>query len=345
MIGAAVVAATLAVGGCGASDGASSSSDRGGGKAAAPEAAKQPGAQPGADAAKPGAGSGSGADAAKPGAPSAPKAPQQKAPAAKVHVIRTAELHMEVKSTIQTLTEARAMAETAGGYVGNESTERDNGNHIYSRIALRVPQDKFSSTLAELERKPGKILARKADAKDVTGQVVDLASRIKSQRVSVARVQEFMDRASKLSDVVTLEAELSNRQAELESLLAQENALADQTSMSTITLVLTETPPKKKPEQPKKEDEEPGFLDALGGGWDAFLTTVRWIAVVVGAVAPFAAALALLWLLWRKALAPRFPRRVQRGHAPAFPSYPAAPVAPAPHPAPAPAEGESPDEK
>ncbi|MFB9518957.1 DUF4349 domain-containing protein [Streptomyces cremeus] len=308
MIGAAVVAAALALGGCGAGD-EGGRSDHGNDKAAAPEAAAK----------QPGTGAGAGADAAKPGAPSAAR---PTAPAARAHVIRTAELHMEVKSTVRTLTEARATAETAGGYVGNESTERDDGDHIYSRIALRVPQDRFSETLAALEKKPGKILARKVDAKDVTGQVVDLASRIKSQRVSVARVQEFMDRATKLSNVVTLEAELSNRQAELESLLARQNTLADQTGMSTITLVLTETPPKKSAEE--AEEDGPGFLDALGGGWDAFLTTVRWIAVVAGAVAPFAAALALLWLLWRKVLAPRVPRRAV-GSGPSAPGEGGAP--------------------
>ncbi|RST19959.1 DUF4349 domain-containing protein, partial [Streptomyces sp. WAC04770] len=37
-----------------------------------------------------------------------------------------------------------------------------------------------------------------------------------------ARVRELMDKAEKLSDVVTLEGELSSRQADLESLLAQQ---------------------------------------------------------------------------------------------------------------------------
>ena len=60
-------------------------------------------------------------------------------------------------------------------------------------------------------------LDRTAKAEDVTDQVVDVDSRIKSQRASVARVRELMDRATKLSDVVELEGELSNREADLEA--------------------------------------------------------------------------------------------------------------------------------
>lgn len=329
-IGVAVVAATLAVGGCGA--GGDSGSDKAAdGAAAAPRNPAERG--PGV-----GTGAGGGApDQAKPGAGGSGAA-RAKAPAtAQLHVIRTAELHLEVSDATAALARARTTAESVGGLVGNESTERTASGHVYSRIALRVPQDRYSETLTALERSGGKLLSRKAEAKDVTGQVVDVTSRIKSQRVSVARVQEFMDRATKLTDVVSLEAELSSRQAELESLLAQQAALKDSTALATITLVISEPTPKKKP-APPRQDDEPGFLDALGGGWDAFLTTLRWIAMAVGAVAPFAATIALLYLLWRKAAAPHLARRTQPRRispepestpsGPSTPSTPSSPSAP-----------------
>ncbi|MEK8145412.1 DUF4349 domain-containing protein [Streptomyces sp. M10(2022)] len=113
-----------------------------------------------------------------------------------------------------------------------------------------------------------------------------------------------MDRAGKLTDVVTLEGELSSRQAALESLLAQQASLKDRTSLATVTLELSE------PYAPSKEsgDDDPGFVDALGGGWDAFVTMLRWVAMAFGATAPFLAAAAVLLLLWR-VLRGRLPRR------------------------------------
>lgn len=116
----------------------------------------------------------------------------------------------------------------------------------------------------------------------------------------MVRIRELMDQATRLSDVVTLEGELSTRQADLEALLARQASLKDRTSLATITLTLSETEVKQS-----AEDDDPGFLDALAGGWDAFVTMLRWLAVAIGAALPFAALAALLALLWLKAVRPR----------------------------------------
>jgi hypothetical protein len=230
------------------------------------------------------------------------KAPAKQAPA-QAHVIRTAALEVEVENATKALAAARTTALNAGGHVENETTERIDETHVTSHVVIRVPQEQYDSVLTELAG-AGKLLARKANAKDVTDQVVDVESRIATQRASVARVRELMDRATKLADVVTLEGELSSRQADLESLLAQQSALKDRTSMATITLTLSEQ------ERPKADkDDDPGFLDALGGGWDALTATLRWSAVVIGAVAPFAAVAVVLYAVWRWLVRPRLPRR------------------------------------
>ncbi|MEV0026704.1 DUF4349 domain-containing protein [Streptomyces atroolivaceus] len=282
---AGVLVALLATGACGASDsggqGLRSASDD---KAAAPAAA------------------GAGADAAGKSADGASTAPKPGSAVA-VHVIRTATLSIEVRSVPKAVAAARGAAEDAGGLVAEETTERVDDTHDMSHLVLRVPQARYDEVLRELAGS-GKLLSRTSNAKDVTGQVVDVESRIATQRASVARVRDLMDKAEKLTDVVTLEGELSSRQSDLESLLAQQASLADRTSLATVTLELSE--PDEDGKDP--EDEHTGFLDALAGGWDAFVTMLRWIAVAIGATAPFLAAAAVLLLLWRL-LRGRLPRR------------------------------------
>jgi hypothetical protein len=217
------------------------------------------------------------------------------------HIIRTASLTVQVDSVPKALDAARADAEGAGGYVGNETTTRDEDGRERTRVVLRVPVERYDGVLAGLEG-AGKLLERSAKAEDVTDQVVDVESRIKSQRASVARVRALMDQATKLSDVVTLEGELSSRQAELEALLARQASLKDRTTLATITLSLTETPVRES-----EREDDPGFLDALAGGWHAFVTMLRWLAVALGAVLPFAAVAALLVLLWLRVMRPRRP--------------------------------------
>ncbi|MEU0523654.1 DUF4349 domain-containing protein [Streptomyces niveus] len=212
---------------------------------------------------------------------------------AKTHVIRTATLSVEVKSVTKALAEARTVALDAGGVVEDETTERVDDTHVASNLVLRVPEAEYDAVLGELAG-TGKLLARSANAKDVTEQVVDVNSRIATQRASVNRVRKLMDQAEDITDVVALESQLNTRQAELESLLAKQASLADRTTMATITLDLSERPKEEK----DSGDEDPGFLDALGGGWDALVTVLRWIVVVVAAILPFVAALAVLLGLW-----------------------------------------------
>ncbi|WP_329234260.1 MULTISPECIES: DUF4349 domain-containing protein [unclassified Streptomyces] len=301
---AGLLVTLLATGACGASSGGD---DQGLNSAADQKAAAPAGVGAGAkDAEKSGAGTSS---TPKPGS------------AVAVHVIRTATLGIEVKSVPKAVAAARATTEGAGGLVAEENTERVDDTHEVSHLVLRVPQDAYAEVLRDLAG-TGKLLSRTSNAKDVTGQVVDVESRIATQRASVTRVRDLMDKAEKLTDVVTLEGELSSRQADLESLLAQQKSLKDRTTLATVTLELNE--PEAEANDP--QDEDTGFLDALSGGWDAFVTVLRWITVAIGATAPFLAAAAVLVLLWRL-LRGRLPRR--RTTAPGKATEPAeAPPAP-----------------
>ncbi|GGP54995.1 hypothetical protein GCM10010278_34780 [Streptomyces melanogenes] len=285
-MGAVLLAASLALAGCsaGRSDDAKSASkaDKG---AAAPQ------------------GGAAGDAASRPGDAGARKPPAKPALPPASHVIRTAELTLDVPDVAKALAAARAAADEAGGYVGDETTERDERGHVVSHVVLRVPEAKYDSVLARLSG-TGKLLGRKAKAQDVTDQVVDVESRITTQRSSVARVRELMDRAGQLSDVVTLEGELSRRQADLDALLAQQASLKDRTSLATITLGLTASVPAKE-----SDDGGPGVLDAVTGGWHAFATAVRWLVMALGAAAPFAGALAAVYAVWWWGVRPRLPRR------------------------------------
>ncbi|WP_097867696.1 DUF4349 domain-containing protein [Streptomyces sp. rh34] len=298
---AGVLGLLLAVGGCGATGDASDSGAKAADGQNAPEGRADERAGAGAaDADGAASSDGKQADGKPSGSKAAPKPG-----AAATHVIRTAALSVEVRSVPKAVAAARAAAEGAGGLVATERTERLDDTYETSHLVVRVPQDRFQEVLRELAGS-GKLLSRTSNAKDVTDQVVDVDSRIATQRASVARVRELMDRAERISDVVALEGELSSRQSDLESLLAQQSSLKDRTSLATITLDLT---PPDAPDDDGRE-EETGFLDALGGGWDAFVTMLRWIAVAFGAAFPFLVTGALALLVWRVLRARRAAREV-----------------------------------
>ncbi|MFJ4318544.1 DUF4349 domain-containing protein [Streptomyces lavendulae] len=311
------LAGVLTLTGCGAA-GSGGSAD----KAAVAPAARNEGA--------PGAGAAAGQ---VPAAGTDAKGAAQPPAAVRPNVIRTGTLSIETAEPQKVLTAARTAADGAGGYVGNESTQRAADGRLTSTLTLRVPGERFDAVIGALEGS-GKLLGRKVEAQDVTQKVADVDSRVASQRASVARVREMMDKASALSDVVMLESELSRRQSDLESLIAQQTALKDQTSLGTITVSVSE--PAEVETEPR-EKEAPSFGDALGGGWSVFVTVVRYLALAVAVVLPFAvtAALALFGFRLYRRLRPaatkpgRVPAQVPRRPVSAGAGAPASDAAPA----------------
>lgn len=305
-LAALFLAAALAVTGCGAGDDATGSAKSAADGGRADDSMAQP----------EGALSEQSGNSDHTGKGKASDAPPSVSPS---HIIRTATLTVRVKDVPKALDDARTAVEGVGGFVGSESTTRDGKDRERTRVVLRVPAEKYDEVLTELEG-TGKLIERKTKAEDVTDQVVDVESRIKTQKASVARIRELMDRATKLGDVVTLEGELSTRQADLESLLAQQKLLKDRTSLATITLTLSETAVKKTP-----ENDDPGFMDALAGGWSAFVAVFRWLGLALAAVLPFAVAAALVVLVWYRLNRSRRPATATAGAGAAAPLPAAAP--------------------
>ncbi len=73
-------------------------------------------------------------------------------------------------------------------------------------------------------------------------QIVDTQSRLATMRVSVARVRGFLDNAKDLTQVVTLEAELTRRESDLEALEAQLASLKGSVARSPVQVSLTTQP-------------------------------------------------------------------------------------------------------
>ncbi len=171
------------------------------------------------------------------------------------------------------------------------------GGYATSVTTLRVEGGKVDALLRDL-RGLGTVTWSSRTADDVTAQVADVDARVQSARASLNRVRLLMGRATTLGDVVALEAELGKRQADLESLEAQQRALADQTALATVSVTLTSE------SAPVPAQADTGFLAGLHAGWSAFTAALVAALTVVGALAPFLLVLVpfglLLWWLARR---------------------------------------------
>jgi hypothetical protein len=207
--------------------------------------------------------------------------------------IRTGRITVESKDLDAARDAVDRLVDRYGGHVADEQTENeDDGAVRSSRLTLRVPSDSFATVMDALDEL-GAVQGSATQEEDVTTEVIDVASRIRTQEVSLRRLRGFLDEARSVATIIRLEAEIARREADLASLRGQQDYLDDQTSMSTIDLTLRS--PAEKAE-PVEEDplENAGFLSGLSSGWNALLDVLLVIATVVGAMLPFVVVLVLL---------------------------------------------------
>ena len=193
----------------------------------------------------------------------------------------------------------KAITAIAGldGQVASEDTGGDpDGKVTTANLVLKVPTKSFETAIQRLSDL-GTRLQIHQESTDVTEQVVDVASRIESQRASLDRMRALMAKANTIGEIVSVETELTRREADLESLLAKQKSLALQTDLATLTLTLTE---KGKPPVQAETKPDKGFLGGLKGGWHAFTAVFSALATAVGAMLPFLVLLAIIAVpLWR----------------------------------------------
>jgi hypothetical protein len=204
----------------------------------------------------------------------------------------------DVRATRQ---DVQRVVDAQGGEITDETTESDSeGDTSYVRMVVRVPSRKFGETMSALEQ-VGVLRSSDRGSEDVTTQVIDNGARVRAQEASLRRVELLLADARDLKDVIWIESQLTGRQAELDSLKSQQSWLADQTSLSTITVdISTHQVVEDEPE----EERPTGFLAGLDGGAKAMGTLFTIVTTMVGALLPFAAVALVLglpvWLVVRR---------------------------------------------
>jgi hypothetical protein len=295
LLAIAAVLTALALTGCSATKSSSPTSDN--------AAAGAPGAAAGA------AGNGGGVVPQAQGdqkQPGSPQAPAQIEPAAR-SLTFTGSVTVRVDDVVKAADRATEIAATAGGLVGSDQRSID-ADRSTAQLTLRVPADKFTSTLAELS-KLGVEESRAVQTEDVTEAIIDLDARLATQKASVERVRALLAKAQSIGEVVSIESEVTRREADLASLQQRKDHLAGLIALSTITLNLHGPAVAK----PTTTTNETGFVAGLKAGWNGFLASVKIVLTVAGWLLPWAIAIgvpvwAIVWLSRRRHRASRSAR-------------------------------------
>ena len=153
-------------------------------------------------------------------------------------IIRTGTMALEVSDIAKALRVARDAIVGLGGYVGASSTS-SQGDKPSAEITYRIPAAKWEPALDALHGLNGlttKVVTEHTEAVEVTGQVVDLEARIANLRACETALQGIAEKATKISDVLEVQAQLTATRGQIEELTAQLKDLNDRAGYATLTV-------------------------------------------------------------------------------------------------------------
>lgn len=193
-------------------------------------------------------------------------------------IIRNADMSLRVDDVRDTVSQVSAITKQSGGRIASESVSA-SGESLYANVTARVPAQSLDDVIAQVSGL-GEVTFLSVVTDDVTAQGADLDARIEALQVSIKRLQELLAEAQTTQDVLAIETELTTRQAELDSILAQRAALSDAVDLSTLTISIN----------PRSEGAPwtpPGFVAGLESGWSAVRTLGAGLITFGGFLVPF----------------------------------------------------------
>ena len=131
-------------------------------------------------------------------------------------------------------------------------------------------------------RQVGEVTATTVSRSDVTDQTVDLRARVAAGEASVARLTQLLAQAGSVSDLITAESALAERQAQLDSDRQVLQSVESQVAMSSLSVQLVER-------SPAVAADPAGFGDGLGAGWNGLVAVLNGIVIGLGFLLPWLA--------------------------------------------------------
>lgn len=206
-------------------------------------------------------------------------------------LIKTGNLSIQVDDVKQSRKQIGEIANKLKAYISDERLD-DYGDRLNTSLIIRVPSVSYDTLVALIEQVGEKTESKSVNVQDVTEEYIDVEARLKTKKELEARYREILKQANTVTDILSVESNLNNVRAEIESMEGRLKYLMSQVSFSTLNLNFYQ-----------KISTEYGFAgklaDGLGNGWTNFLSFFIGLANIW----PFLMLIGVaVWLFirWRK---------------------------------------------
>lgn len=161
-------------------------------------------------------------------------------------IIKNGEIALLVENVDVAINRVTQVATDSEGYVlSSESWFSDEFKNATVTIAVR--SDRFETAMERLRDLSMQVLAETSSGQDVTGEFVDLESRLRNLEATRDRIQGFLDQAKTVDEALEINAKLSEIDDQIEQVKGRMNYLSGRSAFSTITVQLTVPQPTPTP--------------------------------------------------------------------------------------------------
>lgn len=185
-------------------------------------------------------------------------------------IVRTFHFTLETQDFDTLISRIQTSTKETGGYLENftvsdRSSSRSAGTSQGLRsadITARIPQEKVDSFCAGLQQ-DGNVIYHSEEAQDITLSYSDIQARCDSLRQEQERLQELMESAETIDDLITLQERLSEVSYQIESYESQLRTYDSSVNYSTVSISVSEVEVLKPTAQSFTGRVQQGFTRSL----------------------------------------------------------------------------------
>lgn len=205
-------------------------------------------------------------------------------------IIHTATVELVVENFDPVQAQVEAVVRQFDGYVARSNVSGLPGRPRSGQWTVRVPVARYEGFLAAV-RELGEVQNVTSDSKDVTEEYYDVEAHVRNKKQEETRLLKLLAEATgKLEEILAVEKELSRVRGEIEQLEGRLRVLTDQTTLTTVTLRITEV---KEYVPQEAATYATRARRAFEGSISTLVSTAQGLSIVVIALVPWLVVLGL----------------------------------------------------
>lgn len=194
-------------------------------------------------------------------------------------IIYTARLSVETTNFDESQAKISEATERHHGYFESMDFNNTSSSYRSAYYQIRIPSEELDAFLNE-SSEFGNVISAGRNAEDVSESYYDTEARLESAKAKLQRLEELYAQAQNMSDIITIESEISNVQWEIDSLSGSLKHYDSQVDYSTVSINLNEVYKLTEEVAPLTFSQRisQAFEDGLGGFADAMEDLLIWLA-------------------------------------------------------------------